>query len=204
MKFDTANMGWVELHELMAGAVVPRPIALVSTVSRDGVYNVAPFSFFSVVAIKPTYIGFNTGWKPDGRKKDTLVNIEFARDFVINVVTEPLAEQMLQASRNYPSNVSEFKETGLTPVKADLIRSPMVAESPVNMECRLVRILEFGDAPRRASFIIGEIVRIHVKDELCENNVIDTRKLKPIARMGAELYCRTTDIFEMKRAEPLA
>ncbi len=199
MKIDPANLDWREAHDLLAGAVVPRPIALVSTVGEDGVFNVAPFSFFAAICPKPMLVGFSPSWKRDGRKKDTLVNIEFSKDFVINVVTETLAEPMNQASYPYPSDVDEFKETGLTPVKADIVKSPMVAESPVNMECRLVQILEFGDAPRPSSFIIGEVVRIHIKDELYSNGAIQMSELKAIARMGGDLYCRTTGIFEMKR-----
>jgi flavin reductase (DIM6/NTAB) family NADH-FMN oxidoreductase RutF len=110
---------------------------------------------------------------------------------------------MNQASKDYPSYVDEFKEVGLTPAKSDLVKSPMVAESPVNMECRLVQILEFGEPPRLTSFIIGEILRVHVKDELWINDSIKAQKLKAIGRLGEELYCRTTDTFEQKRPSNL-
>ena len=204
MKIDPVNLDWIDSHELLIGAVVPRPIAFVSTIGEDGVFNVAAFSFFTAIAAKPMLIGFGVGRKRDGQKKDTLVNIEFSRDFVVNVVTETLAEAMNQASANYPSYVDELKEVGLTPVKADIVKTPMVAESPINMECRLLQILEFGDLPRRGSFIIGEVVQVHIKDELFKNGDIQMSKLKAIARMGGELYCRTTDIFEMKRPDPSA
>jgi len=204
MKIDPANFEWREAYELLASAVVPRPIAFVSTIGEDGIFNVAPFSFFTVIAARPMLIGFGVGRKRDGQKKDTLVNIEFSRDFVVNTVTETLAQAMNQASANYPSHVDEFKEVGLTPVKADIVKPPMVAESPINMECRLLQILEFGDLPRRGSFIIGEVVQVHIRDEFCINNEIQMSKLKAIARMGGELYCRTTDIFEMKRPDPFA
>jgi flavin reductase (DIM6/NTAB) family NADH-FMN oxidoreductase RutF len=148
-------------------------------------------------------LGFNAGRFRDGEKKDTLVNVEFTKDFVVNVVNEEIAEAMNQTSERYPSHVDEFKEVGLTPVKADMVKSPMVAESPINMECRLLQILEFGSLPRMASFIIGEVVLIHARDELCANNTIDMAGLKAIARMGGEFYCRTRDIFELKRPEPL-
>lgn len=202
MKIDPVNLEMKDAHELLVSAVAPRPIAFVSTIGEDGVFNVAPFSFFTGLAAKPMVIGFTVGRKRDGQKKDTQVNIEFSRDFVVNVVTETLAEAMNQASANYPSHVDEFKEVGLTPVKADIVKSPMVAESPINMECRLLQILEFGNLPRISSFIIGEVVRLHIEDELYISNEIQTSKLKAIARMGGELYCRTTDIFEMKRPDP--
>ena len=144
MKIDPTNLDRRGSHELLAGAIMPRPIAFVSTVGEDGVFNVAPFSFFAPLRTQPMLAGFNTGWKQDVQKKDTLVNIEFLKDFVINVVDEVRVEAMNQSSAEYPSDVDEFKEVGLTPVKADIVNSPMIAESPVNMACRLVQILTFG------------------------------------------------------------
>ena len=124
MKIDPANLDWRDVHILAVGAVVPRPIAFVSTIGEDGVFNVAPFSFFSPIANKPMLIGFTVASKRDGQKKDTLVNIEFSRDFVLNVVTESLAEAMNQTSKDYPIDVDEFKEIGLTPVEADRADRP--------------------------------------------------------------------------------
>jgi flavin reductase (DIM6/NTAB) family NADH-FMN oxidoreductase RutF len=204
MKIDPENLDHGGSHVLMSSVVVPRPIAFVSTIGRDGVFNVAPFSFFTGICVKPMLIGLSTAWKREGQKKDTLLNIEFARDFVVNIVDEALGEAMSQASAEYPAYVDEFGETGLTPVKADLIRSPLVAESPINMECRLFQIMEFGDA-RRASFVVGEVVRLHIKDELYVDNEIKTSELKVIARMGGvDLYCRTTDIFRINRPSAAA
>jgi len=183
----------------LVSAVLPRPIAFVSTIGKDGVYNLAPFSYFAALSTKPAVAGIGIGRKRDGGKKDTQVNIEFAKDFVINIVTESMAKAMNQASGEYPSDVDEFKEAGLTPAPSDLIRSPRVIESPVNMECKLMQILEFGEPPRIGSFIIGEIIRVHIKDELWVDGVIKTHLLKPVGRLGEDFYCRTMDIFEMKR-----
>jgi len=201
VKIDPANLNRKEAHELLVGAVLPRPIAFVSTVGPDGVFNVAPFSYFTAMSTLPAVIGFGVGPRTGGGKKDTLVNIEYAKDFVINVVHEALAEAMNTASGEYPSNVDEFQVSGLTPVHSDLVKSPRVAESPVNMECRLIQILEFGEAPRVNSFIIGEVLRVHVKDELLVGDVIKASRLKAIGRLGEDLYCRTMDIFEMKRPQ---
>ena len=202
MKIDLANLDHRDTHHLMVGAVVPRPIAWVSTVGEDGVFNLAPFSAYGMVSMKPAMLGFSVATTRDGKKKDTLRNIEFAREFVINVVDETLAEPMNVTSAPYPSNVDEFKEAGLTLVKADLVKAPMVAESPINLECRLVQILEFGEAPRTNSFIIGEVLRVHVRDELYVNGEIEMAKLKAIGRLGGvDLYCRIRDSFEMKRPE---
>jgi flavin reductase (DIM6/NTAB) family NADH-FMN oxidoreductase RutF len=199
VKIDLANLDLAGAHELLVGAVLPRPIAFVSTVGEDGIYNLAPFSYFTVLSSRPAVVGFGIGRKRDGRKKDTLVNIEFSKDFVINIVTESIAKAMNQASGEYPSHVDEFKEVGLTPVKSDSVKPPRVAESPVNLECRLLQILEFGRPPRPSSFVIGQILRAHVKDELWENGVIQADKLKAIGRLGEDFYCRTMDRFEMKR-----
>ncbi len=198
MKINPANLDYRDSHELLVGAIVPRPIAFVSTVGEDGIFNVAPFSFFTGVCVKPALIGFETAWRRDGQKKDTLRNIECSREFVVNVVTESMAKAMSQAGEEYASYIDEFKETGLTPIKADIVKAPMVAESPINMECKLVQILEFGQALRRASFIIGEVVRVHVKDEFLVNGRIEMSKLKAIGRLAGEFYCRTEDMFEIK------
>ena len=199
MKIDLASLDLKEAHDLLVSAVLPRPIAFVSTIGEDGVYNLAPFSYFAVLSTKPAVVGIGIGRKRDGRKKDTQVNIEFAKDFVINMVTESMAKAMNQASGEYPSEVDEFKETGLTPAQSDLIRSPRVVESPVNMECRLMQILEFGEPPRIGSFIIGEMIRVHIKDEVWADGLIKAHQLKAIGRLGEDFYCRTMDIFEMKR-----
>lgn len=200
MKIDPKDLEHRDAYRLFMSAVVPRPIALVSTVGQNGVFNLAPFSGFATMGLSPPLVHINISRKRGGQKKDTLANIEFAKDFVINVVTEDLAEPMNQSSAEYPPDVSEFKEVGLTPVKADLVKSPMVAESPVNMECQLVEILEFGELPRTTSIVIGEVVRVHIKDGLYVNGEIQMSALKVLGRLGGDLYCRTRDTIEMKRA----
>lgn len=201
MKINPADLEKMYLLDLIASAIVPRPIAFVSTVGEDGIFNLAPFSNFTPVCVKPPLVCLHIGWKKDGRKKDTLKNIEFSKDFVINIVNEDLAETMNQASAEYPSNVDEFREVGLTAVKSDIVKAPFVAESPVNMECKLVQIIEFGEIPTGGSLIIGEIVLFHIKDDLLIDNQIDVTKLKPIGRLGGggNLYCRIKDIFEIER-----
>jgi len=197
MKIDPVDLEYKDSFKLLSATVAPRPTVLVSTIGKDGVFNTAPFALLTGISVKPLLIGFSVLWKRDGHKKDTQVNIEFSRDFVISIVAEGLAEPMNQASEDYPSYVDEFMEVGLTPVKADIVKSPIVAESPINMECRLVKILEFGDE-RRTGFIIGEVLRVHIKDEIYANSDIDPCKLKALGRLGGALYCRTTDIFEME------
>ncbi|MBU1208971.1 MAG: flavin reductase family protein [Proteobacteria bacterium] len=199
MKINPAVLNRQDAHALFVGAILPRPIAFVSTIGKDGIYNIAPFSFFTGMSTKPAVVGFGVGCRRDGTKKDTLVNIEYTKDYVINLVHEGLAEAMNQAAGEYPSHVDEFKVAGLTPVKSDLVKSPRVAESPVNMECRLMQILEFGQSPNLNSFIVGEVVVVHVQEESWVDGVIKATQVKAIGRLGEDLYCRTKDIFEMKR-----
>ena len=202
MKVDPADLNRRDSHELITSVIVPRPIAFVSTIGEDGVFNLAPFSAFTSLALKPALIGFSIGWRRNGEKKDTLRNIEFSKDFVINVVDETLAEAMNQTSVEYASNVDEFKQAGLTPAKSDIVKAPMVAESPINMECKLSQILEFGEAPDGSQVVIGEIVLIHIKDELWSGAYVEPSKLKAIGRTGGlDGYCRSTDIFKMQRPD---
>jgi len=203
MIIDPAKLDWKGAHELLVSAVLPRPIAFVSTIGPDGVNNLAPYSFFIPMSIQPAVVGIGIGWKRDGTKKDTLANIEFSKDFVVNIVTDELAQAMNQSSKEYPSHVDEFKEVKLTPAKSELVKSPRVAESPISMECRLRQIMEIGGPPRRNSFVIGEIVRVHVRDDLWVHDTIQAQRLKIVGRMNEDLYVRTTDIFEMKRPDPL-
>jgi flavin reductase (DIM6/NTAB) family NADH-FMN oxidoreductase RutF len=199
MEINPRELNRKDAHELFMSAILPRPIAFVSTVGEDGVLNLAAFSCFTVIGLDPALVCFYAGLKRDRVKKDTVINIEFSRDFVVNIVDESLAKAMNQASAEYPSDVDEFKEVGLTPAKSELIRAPRVAESPVSMECTLKEILESGEAAAGGHIIIGEVVRVHVKDELWAGDQIDLSKLKPIGRLGGDLYCRITDIFEMER-----
>ena len=199
MKIDPANLDFRESHHLSAGAISPRPIVLISSVGKDGVFNVAPFGTITRISMKPLLMGFEISTRRDGRKKDTINNIEYSKEFVVNVVTEELAKTMNQTAAEYPSDVDEFKETGLTSLKADIVKVPLVGESPINFECQLVQILEFGRLPRISQFVIGQVVMVHVKDGFYVDGEVQANKLKSIGRLGAERYCRTTDTFEMKR-----
>ena len=200
MKIDMADLGFTELHATFASIIAPRPIALVATVGKDGIYNLAPYGLYTGVSTKPALIGFQIGWRSDGTKKDTLINIEATKEFVISVVNETLAEPMNITSDQFPLGVDEFKEAGLTAAKADMVRAPLVAEAPINVECRFHQCLEFGDVPHKSSFIIAEVLLVHVKDEVYTAGKIDMAKVKVIGRLGSTgLYCRTEDTFTMKR-----
>jgi flavin reductase (DIM6/NTAB) family NADH-FMN oxidoreductase RutF len=189
-----------DMHEIMAAIIMPRPIAWVSTVGADGVFNLAPFSFFTCASIRPPLVCFAVGRKSNGGKKDTLTNVEASKDFVVNIVDEELAPAMSQTSAGYPPEVDEFHESGLTPVKADVVKAPLVAESPMSMECELRQILTFGENSDGHRLIIGEVVRFHIRDDLYASGQIDVSKLRHIGRLGGEaFYCRTTDRLVIPR-----
>jgi flavin reductase (DIM6/NTAB) family NADH-FMN oxidoreductase RutF len=187
-----------QLYKLLIGSVVPRPIAFVSTISLSGVRNLAPFSFFNAVCGEPPIICFSTAMREP--RKDTYMNIRATSEFVVNIVSEEIAEQMNCASGDYAPGVDEFEKSGLTPVKSDLIRSPRVQESHVSMECRLIQILDLSTRPRGASLIIGKVVRFHIDERVIDENFhIDPDKLRAIGRMGGNEYSRTRERFEMIR-----
>ena len=186
------------IYKLLIGCVVPRPIAWVSSLSDDAIPNLAPFSFFMAVCNNPPTLAFSSGRRAD-KKKDTVRNIEYTQDFVVNMVDDALAEQMNLTSGEYPPDVDEFALTGLTAAPGIKVKAPRVAEAPISMECRVVQILPVGHGPH--SLVLGEIVYFHIRDDLYDANTgrIDMHKLHPVGRLAGQLYTHVHDIFEMKR-----
>ncbi|MCI4371335.1 MAG: flavin reductase family protein [Thermoplasmata archaeon] len=178
----------------MISAFVPRPIAFVSTRSRSGVDNCAPFSFSMGVSSDPMVLAVSVGER-DGRLKDTARNILDTREFVVNMVTEAIAERMNQASGDFAETVSEFDEAGLTRAPSETVRAPRIAESPVNFECRLIRTVRVADN----TVFFGEAVRLHVDDGVLTDGLVDIHKFRAIGRLGGPRYCRTQDVFELIR-----
>jgi flavin reductase (DIM6/NTAB) family NADH-FMN oxidoreductase RutF len=200
MVIDPLQMDFRDLHHLLAGAVVPRPIAMVSTLSEAGVNNIAPLSSISIASVMPPVLSFSlsTRRRKQGEKKDTLRNIEFRKSFVVNVpVPESMAEAMNLSGAEFPPDVSEFDQTGLTPVAATLIEAPMILEAPVSFECKLLQIIEFGEHPSVSSLVLGQVLKCHVKDEFVRDGELQPSLMKPIGRL-LEPYCRTRDTFEIK------
>jgi flavin reductase (DIM6/NTAB) family NADH-FMN oxidoreductase RutF len=201
MKIDPEGLTRQESSHLLTDIVMPRPIAWVSTVGEHGVHNLAPFSAYGMVATRPMVVGFSVGMTRDGQKKDTLRNVETTKEFVVNIVTKDLAEKMNITCAPYPGDISEFEKAGLTPAKADTVKAPLVAESPVNMECRVIQIIDFGKPSPSYYLILGEVLRVHIQDEYYNNQTKRISQLRAIARLGGEgdLYCLGQDTFEMKR-----
>jgi flavin reductase (DIM6/NTAB) family NADH-FMN oxidoreductase RutF len=188
-------------YKLIIGSVLPRPIALVSTLSEDGVPNLAPFSFFTGITSKPATIGFAPALKgKEGEKKDTLANVESLKEFVVNIVTESISEQMVKTASEVAPDVDEFKVAGLTPIDSEIVKPPRVKESPINLECKLYKVVYIGDGTAGSgAFVIGEIVAYHIEDSLYSDGKIDTALLKPVGRLAGQDYTTLGRRFTMER-----
>jgi flavin reductase (DIM6/NTAB) family NADH-FMN oxidoreductase RutF len=200
MIIDAAKSPVVDVYHLLVGIVTPRPIAWVTSVNAAGVVNLAPFSFFNAFGANPPVVVFSPTLRRDGSKKDTLRNIETNGEFVLNTAVESLAEQINLSSKEVPPEESEVELAGLHTLPSVKVKPPRLAEAPVNMECVVRQIVPVGNGPISANLVIGEIVMMHVEDSLLDvNGRVDPRKLRTIARLGGDYYCRTSDLFEMKR-----
>ncbi len=192
---------WQELYRRLVEVVVPRPIALVASVDEKGRANVAPFSFFTVVSANPPHLAFaplRSG--RTGALKDTLLNVRATGEFVVAVVTEELAAKVNAAAAVLPRGESEFEHAGLTPVPASRVAAPIVAESPVNIECRLVEVRTYGEGPGAGSLVVGEILAVHLDPRLLDGQGrVTPERLRAVGRMGGDLWVRTADTFTLSR-----
>jgi flavin reductase (DIM6/NTAB) family NADH-FMN oxidoreductase RutF len=197
---DPAQHQAADMYKLMIGLIVPRPIAFVSSLDADGVRNLAPFSYFTGCSTNPLVVCFCSAVRSGPRPhKDTYENIKATGEFVVNIVSEEIAEQMNKTSAEVPPDVDEFVLSGLTPVASDLIKPPRVAESKVQMECRLRQFVAVSEKPGGGILVLGDVLRIHILDSLMDGYKIDPDKLNAIGRMGGPAYVRTHDRFEMQR-----
>ena len=201
MIIDPANQSFSENHKLMIGSIVPRPIALVSTISKGSIKNVAPFSYFNGVCSNPPTIMFAPARRGyDGKTKDTLNNIRETNEFAINIVSEEIVEPMVACSTDYSDEVDEFKISNFTPIQCDKILAPRVEESKVVFECKLNTIIEIGPSKPGGGFVvIGEIVLFHINDDVFKDGKIDLSLLNPVGRLSGNNYSRVFDSFEVKR-----
>ena len=201
---DPAQIAPNEIYKLMIGMIVPRPIAFVSTVDAAGIRNLAPFSYFTACSSNPPVVCFCTAVRTGPRPyKDTLLNVEATGEFVVNIVSEDIAAQMNLTSADVPPEIDEFELSGLTPIASDLVKPPRVAESNVQMECRLHQIVRVSDQPGGGILVLGEVLRFHVIASLLDDQKsgykIDPDKLNAIGRMGGPVYTRTRARFGMQR-----
>jgi flavin reductase (DIM6/NTAB) family NADH-FMN oxidoreductase RutF len=185
-------------NRVLTGVIVPRPIAFVSSVSTNGIVNLAPFSFFNAMAYDPATIVLGISRSAGWKEKDTLANIEATGEFVVNVVVDDIAEAMNSTAAEFPTDVNEFEVGGLTAAPSELVRAPRVAESPVNMECRLNQVVAVGDGTKHA-IVIGEIVLMHIRDDIINGHRINHQRLKPVGRLAGNMYCNTHNVYELVR-----
>lgn len=187
----------------LLSCVMPRPIAFVSTISSSGIPNLAPFSFFNGVGSNPPAVIFSPCTKADGTDKDTIINLRAVAEFVVNVVPHNIREAMNESSVPFAPEVDEFEAAGFTPLASRFVRPPRVAESPVQMECKLIRIVPVGDGPLSANICIGEILCFHVAaDHLLPDGTVDVNKVDLIGRLGGDDYATIRDRFSLPKPAP--
>ena len=192
-----------KLHRYLLGAIGPRPIAFASTMDKDGVANLAPFSFFNAFSANPPILVFSPA--RSGRTnttKDTYNNVKILPEVVINVVNFELVHQMSLASSPYPSSVDEFIKSGLTPVASECVQPHRIKESPVQFECKVNEVIELGDQGGAGNLIICEVLRIHIDEAILdEHQMIDQYKIDLVSRMGGNWYCRADEnsMFEIPK-----
>ncbi len=191
-----------KVHQLLLGGVGPRPIALVSTLSVDGIPNLTPFSFFNVFGANPPVLAFSPSRRGrDATLKDTYYNLMKTKECVVQSVTFPMVEQISLASTQYPPEVDEFKKSGLTPVDSDIVKPKRVKESPFQMECKLLEIKSFGEGGASANIAICEVVRFHIAEDIFENGIIHPDLIDLVGRMSGNFYNRASgnSIFEIEK-----
>jgi flavin reductase (DIM6/NTAB) family NADH-FMN oxidoreductase RutF len=203
LSIDPAAHASGQVYKLMTGIIVPRPVALVSTLDADGVPNLAPFSFFCGVGSAPPTLLFcpvlhgNDPGEP--QRKDTLANVEATGEFVVNVVSEALTEAANITAASVPPHVDEFQLAGLTPIASDVVRALRVAESPAHMECKLLQVIYTSRQPGGGVIVLGEIVRFHVRESLVDNFRVDPDGLNAVGRMAGNSWVRTRDRIDLVR-----
>lgn len=205
LSLDPKELPVQKVHQLLLGAVGPRPIAFASTVDENGVANLSPFSFFNVFSANPPIMIFSPA--RNGRTnttKDTYNNVKKVPEVVINVVTYDIVQQTSLSSSPYSPETDEFVKAGFTPLKSDLIRPFRVAESPVQFECKVLEVKELGDQGGAGNLVICEVIKIHIDESILnEAGLIDQFKINLVSRMGGNWYCHANEASMFEVQKPL-
>lgn len=194
-----------EVQRLLQGGIGPRPIALVSTVSKEGINNLSPFSFYNVFGANPPVIAFSPSRRGrDGSFKDTYLNLVETKECVVQAVTYSMVEQVSLASTEYERGIDEFVKSGLTPIDSDIVKPKRVKESPFQMECKLIDMMSYGNGGASANIAVCEVIKFHVDEEVFVSGIIHPNKIDLVARMSGDFYCRAfgDNVFEVEK--PLA
>ncbi len=203
MRIVPGEIKTAQLHAYLLGAVAPRPICFASTIDSEGNANLSPFSFFNVFGSKPPICIFSPARRVrDNTIKHTLENVYATKEVVINVVNYNIVQQANLSSCEYPKGVDEFVKAGFTPVKSDMVKPFRVKESPVQLECKLLQVIETGKEGGAGNLVICEVVCMHIDDNILdEQGRIDPHKIDLVARMGGDYYCRASGsaVFEVHK-----
>lgn len=194
MQIDAATLTPLASYKLLTGAVVPRPIAWVCSGVEPGLINLAPFSTFTFVSPFPPMVGFSCGMRGD-KRKDTSRNINAHGEFVVNIADESLLEAVHLSSADHSPEVSEIDLLGMETLPSVRIRTPRLAHAPISMECRVHQVLSFGALHQE--FIVGEVLMFHIRDDLIDSGKIETKKLRPICRLGGPNYATLGEFVTM-------
>jgi flavin reductase (DIM6/NTAB) family NADH-FMN oxidoreductase RutF len=188
---DLDGMDFDQRYKILSGSIIPRPIALVSTICRSGDVNVAPFSSFMIASVEAGYLAFSVG--PSEHPKTTLANIRQTRQFVINTVSDDMAVQVQRCGERNINVTSKIELANFTTVPSEAIEAPRIAEAKIHFECQLMRTIRFGNS----HMVIGKIHRMHVRNGLMSNNKIDVKLYSPLGRIAGRNYCRVRDIISV-------
>jgi flavin reductase (DIM6/NTAB) family NADH-FMN oxidoreductase RutF len=200
---DLSTLTPRERYKFLLPVIAPRPIAFVSTLGPNGSGNLAPFSYFTMGGSSPQSLVFCPLLNSKSERKDTLRNIEATGEFVVNIVTRAMAQGVNQASFAYEYGTDEFDASGFTRSPSTMVRPPRVAESPVNLECRLFQVVRHGEGPMASNYVIGEVLAVHVNDAVLVNGLPDIRRIAPVTRLGGDDWGEMTAdaIFTMARPQ---
>lgn len=205
LEIDPSNTPLPQLHQFLLGSVSPRPICFASTIDAQGRLNLAPFSFFNVVSANPPVVVFspnNSG--RDGTPKQTYLNAKAVPEVVVNVVSYAMVEQMNVAAAPWEHGVSEFEKAGFTAVPSDLVKPMRVGESPVQLECKVIDIKEFGEGGGSGKLIMAQVLKMHInKSVLDADGKLDPFKLKLVGRMGGAWYCAPEQDSMFQLSQPM-
>lgn len=191
--FDPKKIATKDLHQHLLGAVAPRPIAFASTVDKNGIPNIAPYSFFNAFSSNPPILVFSSNRRvSDNTTKDTLHNIQETGEVVINVVNYAIVRQMAVASIQFDTGISEFVKSGLTPIPSEEVKPFRIKESPAQLECKVREIVTLGETGGAGHLIICEVVKLHFHDDVIENGRINPHKMDLMGRMGRAYYVRAS------------
>lgn len=200
MQYDPKELEQKAIYKLLSGIVIPRPIGWISSISEEGIVNLAPFSFFNAVGDDPPHVMFSAG-RSANANQDTVKNVLTTKQFVVNMVTEELVEQMNMTAQAVPSHESEFDFANLTPLPSLKVKPPRVKESPIAMECELVHHYTLENSKFGGSTIlVGRIVLFHIDGQMMLPDFkINQDNYQPISRLAGSNYAKIGEIFAVKR-----